>query len=38
MANEQKVFLADGGGSNGVFTKVMPRPGLCRMAKNSRPF
>lgn len=33
MANEQKVFLADGRRANAVLTKVMPPPDLCRVAK-----
>lgn len=32
MADEQEVFLSDGGGPDGILTKVMPRPGLCRAA------
>ena len=33
VADEEPVFLADGGGPNGVFAQVMPPPDLCRVAK-----
>ena len=32
VADEEPVFLADGGGPNGVLDKVMPPPDLCRVA------
>lgn len=37
MPDEQEILFPNGRGANGIFAKIMPRPGLCRMAEFFSP-